>query len=373
MLTGLIVAAIGAPLEAKIFAAQKATAISEDLYSKMDQKRKWLIEQSPEAYYIAEAAIKRLCAAARSAGQTFTPSPVCTATLVAILLAIANPVAAGVATSVLMTRKDLENALEVALLALSKSLFPQSTEDETIASDRRDRLNDYIIRNSFTLERPTTLERNHYYRFFKLVVDYFSVNTPGNSSIRHPGTIKKYLELLVSLPVPFWFHLFGKPFLSMEDAERSFLSVLGIWLGLSPLFSRSSIIGERKPILLMRQDEDEGEFSLESSLDISLEKLLNRSRCIPREPILEIPARRNDVDVLLDLLESTHIDRNSLNILTLQNYADVEILRVNNVSRHLILSQRTGRDLLEVFAFPRILKARSPLKGHSFRRYQVRF
>ncbi|KAK2603073.1 hypothetical protein N8I77_009557 [Diaporthe amygdali] len=87
----------------------------------------------------------------------------------------------------------------------------------------------------------------------------------------------------------------------------------------------------------------------------------------------KLPEEDLAVDDLLGQLESTKIDGESLNLLTLQKYTKVKIEWVDNVARHLILSQRTGRDVLEVYAFPRILEIGSqrPISSkHPFYEYQ---
>jgi hypothetical protein len=137
---------------------------------------------------------------------------------------------------------------------------------------------------------------------------------------------------------------------------------------LRPVFERRIGRKRLRPIFLV--SDGDGRPAIERCLNITISELLKSSLCIPKEPELEISADSKDTDNFLDLLESTKTEAKSLNILTLQRYTSVQIIWVSDISRHLMLSERTGRCALELFAFPEIISLSSPLKPtHPFVHY----
>lgn len=65
----------------------------------------------------------------------------------------------------------------------------------------------------------------------------------------------------------------------------------------------------------------------------------------------------------LDSLESLSVSAKRLNAYTLKFFGAVDISWTQNISRHLLLSRRCGRYILEVFAMPCALKATSLTSG----------
>jgi hypothetical protein len=155
------------------------------------------------------------------------------------------------------------------------------------------------------------------------------------------------------------------------NAKDQIFSILGTWLGLSALFRTGAGKQSLRPILLVRDAHDMT--AKERDLKITIGSLLDSSVFIPKrsdQKDLEIPAEVENADQVLKLVESTRIHKELLNTFTLRDYAHVEILWVNNISRHMILSDRNGRDELELFEFPQITQIKRPLEGtHQFSTY----
>ncbi|ORY09143.1 hypothetical protein BCR34DRAFT_603050 [Clohesyomyces aquaticus] len=68
----------------------------------------------------------------------------------------------------------------------------------------------------------------------------------------------------------------------------------------------------------------------------------------------------NEIYAPLDLLESATIPAKDLNLYTLRKFAGVKIHWTNNVNRHMLLSKRLGRWVLECFAMPMLLGQKLP-------------
>lgn len=366
LLSGLIAAAAEAPLKSKMaeVVLQVEADVSDDLYTEMEKR----VQTRHNEIRVATTALAQICDAARTPGQTAPRELADSIRLVAVLLALAHPVAAQITAS-LITKKN-----EETFPSLIKCWFGQGKEDETLFQQS---LRAFIRRQMFSPVDLQTL----YHRHFQYVIEYFGYDY-GRADTSYTWTLSKYVDMVASLPPCLWKALFLSFYhddfkVRRSESQLQLLSILGTWLGLASLFENNPRLEGLQPILISHHDDGQGRNQgvrpASASLDVSIEELLNRSKCLPRKSKWKLPEEDLAVDDLLGQLESTKIDGESLNLLTLQKYTKVKIEWVDNVARHLILSQRTGRDVLEVYAFPRILEISSqrPISSkHPFYEYQ---
>jgi hypothetical protein len=222
---------------------------------------------------------------------------------------------------------------------------------------------------SFTPETVKNDEKSQtrYLSFFLEAARYFTTSTP-----RKIGDFVDHV-----MKEPLYTQLFGSSGESIEDkkaeVENQLFSILGTWLGLSALFHKGAGNSKLRPILLV--PDGPNKTARERPLDITIETLLETCVFIPRkadQKDLELPDNVDTADEALALIESTRIERWLLNTFTLKDYAHIEICWVNNISRHMILSQRNGREELELFEFPQVTQIKRPfVTEHQFADYMT--
>jgi hypothetical protein len=119
--------------------------------------------------------------------------------------------------------------------------------------------------------------------------------------------------------------------------------------------------------------ENSASESNERDVDITVGALLLESNYIPTAKYdtdcLIPPGAGNinaatRVDENLKLLESSQINRERLNAFLLQDLADVDIFWVDNICRHLMLSDEPGRRSLLVFEYPQVTQLMLPVQGN---------
>jgi hypothetical protein len=210
--------------------------------------------------------------------------------------------------------------------------------------------------------------KTRYLSFFLEAARYFTTSTS-------PKTISNFVDDVMAEPLyPQIFGPCGESIADKKaDVENQLFSILGTWLGLSALFHKGAGNSELRPILLVPGRLNKT--VKERPLDITIETLLETCIFIPRkadQKDLELPDNVDTADEALALIELTRIERWLLNTFTLKDYAYIEICWVNNISRHMILSQRNGREEWELFEFPQVTQIKRPFaREHQFADYMM--
>jgi hypothetical protein len=147
------------------------------------------------------------------------------------------------------------------------------------------------------------------------------------------------------------------------DLEDIVLYTIGLWTMLLSSFILLPMAGSVRRVKLAYGLRMRGKLPNRHPYEEDVAGLVVGSGLLPApaqypsfDEMLPVP---DDSFLDLDSLESLAISATRLNMYTLKVFGAVDILWTHNISRHLLLSNRGGQHILEVFALPCALSASS--------------
>ncbi|OCK73198.1 hypothetical protein K432DRAFT_430714 [Lepidopterella palustris CBS 459.81] len=143
------------------------------------------------------------------------------------------------------------------------------------------------------------------------------------------------------------------------------LAFIGVWQsvyhsfqplaqGFTPVEIAYCVAHRRRKMSLQRQ------LALKEAFNETPADLLSKSKILPGPKQLDVTKRITDPFDVLGPLEAASVSCKSLNMYTLCSFAGVKIHWTTNLSRHLLLSKRDGKDILEIYSLPSMFKSSTP-------------